>query len=284
MDTEIRMRAATDAVASAPMEIRVPTLTTFARADLLLDRPVEIAQAGTASASTDRAAPGRGRRELVGAVRDVKGRPIEDATVSVHSEVAHTDVTGSFQLWTMDVDTATIQVRRLGYAPVDAVLKAHGRQWDTVVVEMDRGGVMLNAVNVNEIANRRAIGLRDFEKRRAVGLGQFVTRAEIEAKATNRLSELLRTKRGVRVVRSRTGINGIRFALHASDRRGCEPATWVDGQRVPGLEVDELIPSDIEAIELYETFGSTPTEFTTGATSTCGTIVIWTRVPPPPKR
>jgi hypothetical protein len=288
LDTDVRLRALGDAAAAAPIEIRVPAQATFARAELLLDRPIQVVQAGTvpdsAPGRSDRSTARGGRRELVGAVRDVKGRPIEDATVSVHSEVARTDATGTFQLWTADVDTATIQVRRLGYSPVDALLKAHGRQWDTVVVEMDRGGVLLRAVNINEMANRRAIGLRDFEKRRAIGLGQFVTRAEIEAKATNRLSELLRTKRGVRVVRSRTGINGIRFALHASDRLGCEPAMWLDGQRVPGLEIDEILPYDIEAIELYETFAATPTEFTTGVSSTCGTIVIWTRVPPPPKR
>jgi hypothetical protein len=288
VDTDIRVWAASDSTASRTAEVRISSQSTFARAELVLDQPFGVEQqaAGVAAAASrgEGSTPRVARRELVGAVRDVRGRPIESATVMVHSTVAQTDAFGTFQLWTADVDTATIQVRRLGYSPVDALLKAHGHQWDTVVVEMDRGGVTLNTVNVNEAANRRAIGLRDFEKRRAVGLGQFVTRQEIEAKATNRLTELLRTKRGVRVVRVRSGLNGIRFALHASDRRGCEPAVWLDGQRAPGLEIDELLPFDIEAIELYETFASTPSEFTTGVSATCGTIVIWTRSPPPPKR
>ena len=42
----------------------------------------------------------------------------------------------------------------------------------------------------------------------------------------------------------------------------------------------EIPATDIEAVEVYETLGSVPFEFTPqGAGIPCGTIVIWTRLP-----
>ena len=73
----------------------------------------------------------------------------------------------------------------------------------------------------------------------------------------------------------------VRFSLHSAGKRAnCTPDVWLDGQRVKGLEVDELLPQDIEAMELYETIAGLPFEFTPpDASVPCGTIVIWTRIP-----
>jgi hypothetical protein len=227
------------------------------------------------------------RRELVGFVRDPGGTALEGATVVVRGTTARTDARGSFQIWTPDVDTLTIAIRRLGYVAVEALLTAHGRAWDTVVVELDRNTNILDPVIVSESVKRRALGLRDFDERRRQGLGQYVTRDEIAARNNGRLSDVFRSKRGVRLValdRNYGTRLGVRFALYAGSRASCIPDIWLDGQRVRGMEIDDLTTDDVEAIELYETFAATPSEFSRAAAAqSCGTIVIWSRVPPPPK-
>ena len=220
-----------------------------------------------------------GRRELVGIVRDSAGSPIEDATVAIPGATTRTDGRGAFRLWTQDVDTVTISVRRLGYTAMSALLAARNRQWDTVLVELDRTSQTLAAVTVKESAARRAVGLRDFEERRARGLGVFVTREQIASRNTMRPSDVVRTARGVKLVRLRNGVYGVRFVLYANKSPSCAPDIWLDGQRARGLELDDLTANDIEAMELYESWSTLPFEFSQGPTVPCGTIVIWTRIP-----
>jgi hypothetical protein len=218
------------------------------------------------------------RRELVGVVRDSSGAGIEGATIEIRGGSAVTSAKGTFQLWTGDIDTLTISIRRIGYAPISALIAARGGRWDTVSVEMDRTSLQLAAVTVTGAATRRALGLRTFEERRSRGGGIFITRDEITARNTMQTSDILRGRRGVDVVRLRDGTNGVRFASQRV--KGCIPLIWVDGQAAPGLEVDEINATDIEAMELYETIGSLPYEFTPhSGVKPCGTIVVWTRIP-----
>jgi hypothetical protein len=233
---------------------------------------------GAASLAAAQAPPLR--RELVGIVRDPSGTGIEGATVEIRGAAAGTNANGAFQLWTNDIDTVTISIRRLGYLPVSAQLSARGGQWDTVVVEMERTSQRLSAVTVTGGATRRALGLRDFDARRAIGNGIFVTRDEITARNTTRLTDVLQNKRGIRVVRLRSGVSGVRFASYSHTRSSCAPNVWIDGQWARDLEVDELPATDVEAVEIYETLASVPFEFTPqGSAIPCGTIVIWTRIP-----
>ena len=222
------------------------------------------------------------RRELVGIVKDPAGVGIEGATIEIRGAAVGTNAKGAFQLWTADIDTVTISVRRLGYLPISAQIAARGGQWDTVVVEMERTSQRLSAVTVTGGPTRRALGLRDFEARRATRSGIFVTRDEIAARNTTRLTEVLQNKRGIRVVRLRSGVSGIRFASYSA-RPTCSPNVWVDGQWARDLEVDDLPATDVEAVEVYETFASVPFEFTPQDPAIpCGTIVIWTRIPGQP--
>ena len=73
------------------------------------------------------------------------------------------------------------------------------------------------------------------------------------------------------------GGSGVRFAAFASTKSNCSPTLWLDGQRARNMEVDDVNATDIEAIELYENWTSTPAQFSEGTALPCGTIVIWTR-------
>lgn len=217
-------------------------------------------------------------RELVGLVRDSAGTAIEGAMVQISGATARTNDRGAFRLWTADIDTLTISIRRLGFSAVSALIATRGQKWDTVLVEMERLPQRLATADIKAAATRQRLGLRDLEERRAKGLGQFVTRAEITARNTIRTSDVLREKRGVYFAKVRTGW-GLRFAQYASRDPNCIPSLWIDGQLAPGMEIDELTANDIEAIELYENWNSTPAQFIKGTTLPCGTIAVWTRVP-----
>lgn len=219
-----------------------------------------------------------GRRQLVGVVRDANGAAMEGVTVGIPGSSARTSVRGLFELLTLEQDTVTISFRRVGYEPIDALLTARNKLWDTVVVQMEIAAQRLNDVKVNESRTRAALGLRTFEERRGRGIGQFVTRADIVERGSSRLSDLLRTKRGVNVIRG----GKVRFSAYTGGRNvQCQPDIWLDGMRSQGMEVDEILPSTVEAMELYPYFSTIPVEFQpVGANTTpCGTIVIWTRIP-----
>lgn len=216
------------------------------------------------------------RRELVGVVRDPRGTVMAGVAVGVNGDTARTDGRGAFRLTTGDLDTVTLSLRQIGFEPVEAFLTARNRQWDTVLVQMERAATKLANVKVSAAESRAALGLRTFEERRVRGNGIFITRAQIAARNTSRMSDLLRGTRGVSVVRGR-----VRFVSSSGRGSACAPDIWIDGARARGMEADEVAVGDVEAMELYANFSTVPFEFTPIGANTvpCGTIVIWTRVP-----
>jgi hypothetical protein len=72
----------------------------------------------------------------------------------------------------------------------------------------------------------------------------------------------------------------VRFAAFSGSRAGCAPNLWIDGQLALDMEIDDVPAGDVEAIELYENWTSTPVQFSKASNNIpCGTIVLWTRVP-----
>ncbi len=185
-----------------------------------------------------------------------------------------TDIRGAFQLLTLDFDTVTISLRQIGFEPIDALLTARNSLWDTVLVQMEPSAQRLGNVKVTESLTRSSLALRDFEARRAKGLGTFITREEIVERGSSRLSDVLRAKRGVNIVRG----GKVRFVAY---RTACQPYIWLDGVLSRGMEADDIPSSTVEAIELYPYLSTVPIEFQSiGANTTpCGTIVIWSRTP-----
>jgi hypothetical protein len=81
---------------------------------------------------------------------------------------------------------------------------------------------------------------------------------------------VLRPVRSISILPSRRIGNLVRI-------RGCAPLLWVDGVRLPGAELDEVVqPADIAAMEIYASFAGIPAQFF-DRTATCGTLVVWTR-------
>ena len=221
------------------------------------------------------------RRELVGLVRDPGGTPVEGARIDIPGTSTQSDAKGMFQLFTGNIDTVTISIHRLGFVAVEALLTARNRQWDTVVVELDPTAQRVTGVTVKATTGQRERWMAEFEERKSRGLGVFVTRQQIAARNTTRLSDVLRDHRGITVVRLSNGKYGVRFATFGGTRgAGCLPDLWLDGVRARGMEADDIFASTVEAMELYDTFATVPMQFSQLTnTVPCGTIVIWTRQP-----
>ena len=117
--------------------------------------------------------------------------------------------------------------------------------------------------------------LRDFEARRAKGLGTFITREEIAERGSSRLSDMLRAKRGVNIVKGGK-VRFVAYRAHVRIRTSGSTACCRGAWRSTRCH-----PSSVEVMELYPYMSTVPIEFqSVGAnTYTCGTIVIWTRIP-----
>jgi carboxypeptidase family protein/TonB-dependent receptor-like protein len=227
------------------------------------------------------AASAQGRAAVAGVVRDTAGMPVDRADVSILALrlLTRTNDSGSFTLRRVHPGPTTLTVRRLGFSPRTVELAVHPGAVETVTVVLEPLPVQLAGMSVSEHELRRRLAIEEFYRRRVHGIGgSFVTRDEIEARHVSRLSDALRNVPALRFVRIRGGM-GIRFVSAATHRRDCAPMLWLDGARAPGMEVDELPPSTIEGIELYAGPSTTPLQFSQSGVTSCGTIVVWSRVP-----
>jgi hypothetical protein len=220
------------------------------------------------------------RGRLYGVVRDSAGAPIQMADVGIVElrKLTKTDDVGVFRFEGLPVGTVEVSIRRLGFQPLSVTHEVAPGTADTLEVSLAPHAVTLAGVQISEREMRRLFWIEDFHRRRMRGIGTYFTRNEIESRHPSRLSDVFRNMPGIRFVRVRGG-TGIRFVSAAIQRRDCVPMIWMDGQRAPEMEVDDFPVNDIEGIELYHGPSTTPMQFSQGALSTCGTVVIWTRIP-----
>jgi hypothetical protein len=220
------------------------------------------------------------RTRILGLVRDSAGAPVplvDIGIVALH-KLVKTNEAGVFRIDNVPAGDVSVSIRKLGFEPMTLAHTVVIGTSDTLHVQLTPKIVRLAGVEVSERDMRRLFWIEDFYRRRTRGIGTYVTREEIEARRASRVSDALRDTPGIRFVRTRGG-TGIRFMSSAIQRRDCIPMIWLDGQRAQGMEIDELPVNEIEGIELYHGPSTTPLQFSQGAITTCGTIVIWSRVP-----
>ena len=211
-----------------------------------------------------------------GIVTDAGGDPVDNADISLLSggvirQVSASGADGRFSLGDFSAGKATLQVRRLGYEQrnmnitigaeskptfVEVLLRELPQKLEEVMVKSDEQG-----------------RLRDFSehRRKPNNFGRYFDRSEIRKRNPSFASELFRTVPGVQVQASGFGGNTVRI-------RGCQPLVWIDGQRVPGAELDEVArPSDIAGIEFYSSNAGIPAEYMDRNNGACGIIIVWTK-------
>jgi hypothetical protein len=220
------------------------------------------------------------RGVLRAVVLDSVGAPIPGVEVSIFSlsRMTRTDSAGRLTLAALPEGGFDVALRRLGYHAHSQHVVITGAPYDSVTITLAAQPVALSEVDVS--AGERHLFFQGFDQRQRRGIGTFVTREQIEAQNTTTASDLFRTIPAVRLVHTSSGM-GVRFpsnqVLHGRGSNLCTPMIWLDGQKVPGMEVDDLRATDIEAIELYRGAATTPPQFAAAGLVQCGAIVVWTR-------
>jgi len=217
----------------------------------------------------------RGAATLVGELVDRTTRaPLSGARVALigGAAVLYADVTGHFTRAGLRPGAYLLQARALGYVPTDLAIELVAGETRQVVLEMEQLAIEVRGLVVTGAAPHPDRRLAEFEQRRQSGRGYFLSEADILTRGAKKLSELLRSVPGVRII-CRGGFCRVRM-----DRapRGCAPDFVVDGFPATNSTSADMNLVGVVGIEVYRTVGETPMQFL-GGDNTCGTIVIWTK-------
>jgi hypothetical protein len=226
------------------------------------------------TASSEAQAP----RALFGLVKDSLGRAVPGAEVRARGNVvvAFSDDSGRFHVAQMPAGARGVFVRRLGFAPTRASITQSNGDTDSITVTLVAVATSLpSVVALEQHDSLSKVVLAEFWARRAKGFGRFITRDDIEARGGIHFVDLLRSAPGV-MIQNYRGRPEVRFSR--SVIRDCPPQYWLDGIPLERGSADEFYPDNVEAIELYSGPATTPPQYTTRS-MTCGTIIIWSRLP-----
>jgi hypothetical protein len=218
---------------------------------------------------------------ISGTIRDSAGTPIPGVEVVVLQRrgAVYSDSGGVFRFADVVAGKHELHFRRLGFSPksLDANI-AEGKTLSLAVV-LEQNATEIEGMTVEEVARKRQI-LGDFYDRSSRGFGHFVTREQIEKRNPMNLSDMMRMIPGAQLVPIRgTSQAALRFS-RAQGARDCPPQYWVDGVKAWNLNIDDIIPQDVEGIEVYSGASTVPPQFNTReGTTICGVVLIWTRIP-----
>jgi len=219
---------------------------------------------------------------ISGTIRDSTGTPIPGVEVVLlqMQGAVRSDSVGVFHFTNIPAGKRQLHFRRLGFAPksLDAEI-SEGRTLALNVV-LEATATEIEGMTVEEATRRRQI-LADFYDRSSRGFGHFVTRDQIEKRNPMNLSDMMRMIPGARLIPMRNGGQAaLRFNRARMGGRDCPPQYWVDGIKAFALNIDDIIPQDVEGIEIYEGASTVPPQFNTKeGTTICGVVLIWTRIP-----
>lgn len=232
----------------------------------------ELARAQEAAPASATAQP---TYRLTGVVTDPAREPVPGAEVVVMAaqgppQSATTDARGRFNLGEFTAGTLSLRVRRLGYErrAMDVQMGAGGRDTSLEVVL-----TIIPAELENVLVSGAHGRLNEFFQRREqrAAFGRFLDREQIRKKGPTNASDLFRNIPGISIKTNPSGGNAIRI-------RNCQPMVWVDAQRSPGAELDEVIsPGDIAAIEFYPSSAGVPAQYLERNNRLCGLILVWTK-------
>ncbi|HWV58630.1 MAG TPA: carboxypeptidase regulatory-like domain-containing protein [Longimicrobiales bacterium] len=197
---------------------------------------------------------------------------------------------GRYAFPLLDHGRYQLVVRRFGFREVQQSLDVGAEGDLNIGVALVPEAFQLEPLVITTPAPRNPF-MDGFDERRAMGIGTYLTRDIIEQIRPINSTDILQMVAGTYIVTS--GSPPRADVLLVNPNRGwlgegpCKPAVFVNGLHLARMEGDdttlnELIAADqIEAIEVYRPFFE-PLQFT-GLQHECGSIVIWTRVDPPPR-
>lgn len=218
---------------------------------------------------------------ISGTIKDSSGAPIPGVEVVLLQRpgAVYTDSVGKFRISNVPTGKRALHFRRLGFEPKSMDADINRGETLALNVVLDPFATELDGMTVEEATRRRQL-LSDFYDRMSRGFGHFITREEIEKRNPMNLSDMMRMVPGATLVPvSGTNQAKLRFS-RAQMGRDCPPQYWVDGVKAYNFNIDDIIPSDVEGIEIYPGAATVPPQYNTReGTTICGVVLIWTRIP-----
>jgi hypothetical protein len=221
------------------------------------------------------------RVSVWGTVGDFQtGEPVAGAFVKIDGNVsAITNESGRFRV-VLAPGSHQVDIRRLGYEPRTFAITLRPNVLEAELrmalsqVPRELPEVVVRAEGTKLVFGDR----RAFYRRQRLGFGHFITRAQIELRQPQVVSDVLRSVPGVEVYQS--GIEDARIRMKgrlASCAYQQTPLVIIDGVEIPSPSLDALVPVQfVEAMEVYTSPAQLPVEFNR-ARAACGVIVVWTR-------
>jgi hypothetical protein len=219
---------------------------------------------------------------ISGTVKDSAGTPIPGVEVVLLQTRGgvYSDSVGVFRLINIPAGKRELHFRRLGFAPKSMDAEIAEGQTLSLAVVLEASATVIEGMTVEEITRRRQV-LADFYDRSSRGFGHFFTREQIEKRNPMNLSDMMRLIPGARLIPLRGGSQAtLRFSRAQMGNRDCPPQYWVDGVKTWNLNIDDIVPGDVEGIEVYSGASTVPAQYNTReGTTICGVVLIWTRIP-----
>lgn len=222
---------------------------------------------------------------------DATGAPIGDVTINVLEPSgatmasARTNTTGDFLLTLPRAGQILLYVQHIAYQSLlSDTLRLENNEVVQFEIGLAQNVIPLDPIVVVSRSTSDAQEFRDRQEHRA-GTARFITREQIDSYRGSRVTDLLRTIPGVRIVpvASEAGSANRYFVAMTNDAAavgGCNPTIYVDGVEVyqdiyTGLD-DIISVQDLEGVEVYTWTSAPPALRPRGQ---CGVIAFWTRDP-----
>jgi hypothetical protein len=252
---------------------------------------VRVATAGDATTGTGQQVAWRGEAQLSGVVRDERGQPMPNARLTIWGTDSETttDSRGRFWLGDLPGGTQTVEVRAIGFQPVERVMALSADDPATVDIALRERVTELEGVRVTATAVRARFApfyerMRDAE--RGINHGYFITPQDMERRRPTLITNMFEGLAGIRVEQLPGSIDPklkiVRGALREAGGY-CLMTIYLDGIRVAGTAggghdgINQLIdPSTVAAMEVYPRPVSAPPHYQS-LNGTCGVILIWTK-------
>lgn len=219
---------------------------------------------------------------IYGTIKDSAGTPIPGVEVVLLQRrgYVYSDSLGVFRLVAVPAGHRELHFRRLGFAPKSMDANIPEDETLHLAVVLEASVTVLEGMTIEEMTRRRQM-LTDFYDRMSRGFGHFVTRDQIERRNPMNLSDMMRMIPGARIMPVRgTSQSTLRFNRAQMGNRDCPPQYWVDGVKTWNLNIDDIVPQDVEGIEVYSGASTVPPQYNTKeGTTICGVVLIWTRIP-----
>ncbi len=228
------------------------------------------------------AAAAHGQEVRVHVADRAGGRAVEGAVVNVAGMYAFTDSAGLASVAPVAPGEWTVRVSRIGYRTAELRVPVDASGASARVRLVPAPVALAGIVVPRPIGERRGLRITGFYERRGRGLGAFLTRTELDRVRGRRITDVLRTTTGIRIV------SGSRGEMRVVSSRGITSPTG-GGQCYMTIYLDnsvldrnggglDLIGSDeVEAIEVYRGPAELAVEYRSEG-SPCGVIQVWTRM------